>query len=124
MPQIPVSERRTSGGGYFIVMREYGKEVKVNAKPMTKKQAELFARDIAKQSLTASYKIVPTYQAPLRQAKRTRWAIGEWVSPFRFTEGKSLKTKGFKVEKPGFRIGGLGAKVEIKEARMKKQIWR
>jgi len=124
MPQIPVSERRTSGGGYFIVMREYGKEVKVNARPMTKKQAELFARDIVKQSLTASYKIVPTYQAPLRQAKRTRWAIGEWVSPFRFTEGKSLKTKGFKVEKPGFRIGGLGAKVELKEARMKKQIWR
>ena len=119
--QISPSKIEGAGRGFFVVMREFGKEVKITAKPMTRTQAELMGRDIAKQSLSASYKVVPQYLAPLPQAKRVRWAAGEWVSPFRFEEGKSIALKGFKVEKLGKRIGGLGAKVELKESKKKKR---
>lgn len=110
-----------AAGKFFVVFREFGREVKATARPMTLRQAEMFGRDITKQSLTASYKVVPTYMANLPQATRVKWAAGEWVSPFRFTEGKTKATKGFKVEIPKFRIGGLGAKVELKESREKKK---
>jgi hypothetical protein len=102
------------------VFREKGKEVKGNVMPLIKTQALAYGRDITKQSITASFKVVSGNSSNLQQAKRVIYATGAGVSPFNFGEGKSAKTKGFFVEKNKFRIGGRGAKIELKQSKKSK----
>jgi hypothetical protein len=117
-PKISASSFGSSGsGGFFVILREKGREVRGNLNSMTRMQAELFGRDVTKQSLAASFKVVRGNPSNLPVSQRIKWASGAWVNPFNFKPGKSAKTKGFNVELPKYRIGGQGAKVELKQAR-------
>jgi hypothetical protein len=109
------SERRSSG--FFVVGREFGKEVRLNSKPLSRSEALSFGRDVTKQSISASFKVVKQNPYWLQASKRTRFATGAGVSSFNFAEGRSVKTKGFSVEKTKYRISSPGAKIELKQAK-------
>jgi len=115
-----VSSPENRSSGFFVVFREHGREVKANSSPMSYEKALAFGRDVTKQSITASFKVVHENPANLQFSRRVIYATGAGVNPFNFRQGMGAKTKGFFVEKPKYRIGGRGAKIELKQSRKKK----
>lgn len=105
--------------GFYVITREFGKEVKANIKPLSRAEALRFGGDITASSISASFKVVPTNPYYLQRAKRVRFASGRGFNPARYREGKSTSTKGYFVEKEQFRIKSFGEKYELKQAKKK-----
>ncbi|MFQ5531166.1 MAG: hypothetical protein ACE5ES_00980 [Candidatus Nanoarchaeia archaeon] len=93
--------------GHNVIMFERGKRVKANIKPLPRDEAERLGKDIAENSLSASFKVTPTkVKAPA--ARRSPLATGGFVSPGKFRESRDPKRKGFFVEKSRFRLDTPG----------------
>lgn len=106
------------GGQFFVVTREKGVEVKTGETGFaTVREAEKFARDVVKSSISASYKIVKGDPYWLRRSSRERFASGVGVSPLEYERAKSKKLAGYVVEKSKFRLSTPGAKAGIKAGR-------
>ena len=56
-------------------------------------------------------------------AKRLKYKSGGVVDKSRFREAKSIKLKGWKVEKAKYRLSAPGEKLEIKQSKTRRSIF-
>ena len=98
------------------MFREFGKEVKGNIEPLSREKAEALGQDIARSSLTASYKVVPS-SLPLPVASRLKFATGVGTNPFAFAPAKSSALKGYNVQKAEFRLASGSERREIQQSK-------
>jgi len=103
--------------GFNVLMIERGRKVKANLKPLPKIEAVRLGRDIADNSLSASYKITQS-KVTVPQARRSKLATGGFVNPIKFRKGRTGKTFGFGVEKRTFRIDSRGEKQGLTAAKL------
>jgi len=93
--------------GYNTIMIERGAEVQANQKPLPKKEAVRLGRDVADNSLSASFKVTPADKtAP--KARRSQLATGKKVSPDKFRKSKNPDRRNWLVEKRGSRLDTRG----------------
>lgn len=102
--------------GFDVVFLEKGKVVKGNIKPLGYDEAFKFGKDIAENSISASFKLVETGTL-VPKGTRQNFARGSIVDKFNFVAGRSRKTQGFFVEKSQFRINTEGEKKGLSVAR-------
>jgi len=107
---------------YYVISREFGKEVKLNVKGLSLREAEVLGQKSTSGSLSASYKVVKE-NIPLPVAKRLKYKSGGVVDKSRFREAKSIKLKGWKVEKAKYRLSAPGEKLEIKQSKTRRSIF-
>lgn len=101
--------------GYNVYMYEDGGKVKANMKTLPKKEANRLGRDIADNSLSASY-IIKKTNSRVPSSLRSKLATGISPSPSKFRMSKSRK--GFSVEKRSFRLDSWGEKSGIKASKL------
>ena len=103
--------------GYNTYMYEGGKQVKANLSPLPKAEAERLGRDVADNSLSASYRVSKTNKN-VPSSKRSKLATGGYVSPSKFTQSKSEKRRGFSIEKRRNRLDTFGERNGIKASKL------
>jgi len=103
--------------GYNVYMYEKNKQVKANVSPLPKQEAERLGRDIADNSLSASYRVTKT-NINVPSSKRSRLATGGYVPESKFYESKSKNRKGFFVEKEKNRLDSFGERKGIKASQL------
>lgn len=101
--------------GFNVYMLEGGKRVKANLKPLPKKEAHRLGRDIADNSLSASFHVTKT-DIKVPAARRSKLATGLNPSPAKFRASK--KNSNYIVEKRKFRLDSPGEKRGITAARL------
>ena len=103
--------------GYNVYMKEYGKMVKANKKPLPRDEAERTGRFIADQTVSASFHLSKIdHKVPA--ATRAEKFIGE-ASPYKFQS--SNKRPNWTNEKRTFRIDTPGEKAGLRVAKFLKQ---
>lgn len=98
--------------GYNVYMKEGGKQVKANMKPLPKKEAHRLGKDIAENSLSASYRVSKTNKR-VPSARRSPLAQGMQVSDANFK-----RSKNWQVEKNRFRLNTPGEKQGIQASKL------
>lgn len=103
--------------GYNAIIRERGRRLKANIKPLPKKQAELLVKDVLDNSLSASGMIARAKgKVPL--ARRRILSTGNTIDDKEFRMGRTAKTKGMIVEKRKYRLDSPGERNEIKASKL------
>jgi hypothetical protein len=96
-------------------MYEAKKRIKANTEPLPYGAAVELGRDIADNSLSASYRVTKTaYKVP----QGIRSGAGTNPGGFKFTTAKSAKRRFYFVEKPAYRLDSIGEKRGIKAAQL------
>ena len=103
--------------GYNVYMYEEGKRVKANKTTLPKREAERLGRDIADNSLSASFKVSQTRER-VPSSRRSRLATGGYSSPSKFTESRSKSRRGFFIEKKTHRLDSQGEQRGIKASKL------
>jgi hypothetical protein len=99
--------------GYNVYMREYGKKVKANTKPLPREEATRLGMDIADNSLSASF-IVSKTNSKVPSANR----IGAGMNPYSSKFITSKRRFGWFNEKRGSRLDSFGEKQGITAAKL------
>lgn len=105
--------------GYNTYMIEGGQVVKANVQPNTEDEAHRLGRDIADNSVSASYKISKAQNKKVPRAQRSVMATGSSPSFSKFRRSKSRPN--FATEKRKFRIDSPGEKSGLKASQLIKQ---
>jgi hypothetical protein len=99
--------------GYNVYMREFGKKVKANTKPLPKEEAQRLGMDIADNSLSASF-IVTKTNSKVPSAFRT----GAGVNPYSSKFTASRRRPNWFNEKRSSRLDTLGERQGITAAKL------
>jgi hypothetical protein len=115
--KFDTSEETGKEPGYNVYMFEHGKKVKANEQLLPRAEAERLGRDIADNSLSASFRVEKT-ERKVPSATRSKLATGGFVPESKFRPGKSSARRGFWTEKPSHRLDSYGEKSGISAAKL------
>ena len=101
--------------GFNVIMIERREEVKANRKLLPKREAIRLGRDVADNTVSASYRITKS-KTNVPSSRRSKLARGQSPPAKKFRESKSRP--GFFVEKRSFRIDTQGEKQGLTVARL------
>ena len=101
--------------GFNVIMIERRQEVKANRKLLPKREAIRLGRDVADNTVSASYRITKS-KTNVPSSRRSKLARGQSPPAKKFRESKSRP--GFFVEKRSFRIDTQGEKQGLTVARL------